>query len=174
MKKKLPRYTLIYGSFIALACLLFFVGLYILSPNPLGVRRPDIGFNVMFIFIALAFYRRNNGGYLHFYEGVSVGFLVNLFGSIITGIGIYLFVTFYDNTPFISWTQAGIDLLYDQKETFDVLLSPENFERQVESLENAKTYQLILDEVMFKQFSIIPITLISMALRKQRPTEPVK
>lgn len=169
MKKKLPRYTLIYGSLIALSCLLFFVGLYNISENPLGVRRPDIGFNIIFIFIAIAFYRRNNGGYLHFYEGVSVGFLVNLFGSIVTGVGIYLFVILFDNQPFASWTDAGIKLLYDQKETFDVLLNADNFERQVDSLRNAKPYQLILDEIMFKQFSIVPITLISMALRKRRP-----
>lgn len=171
MKKKLPRYTLIYGSLTALACLLFFIGLYNISENPLGVRRPDIGFNVIFIFIALAFYRRNNGGYLHFYEGVSVGFLVNLFGSVLTGLGIYLFVVFFNYQPFTAWTTAGIKLLYDQKETFDILLDAENFERQVTSLKNAKPYQLILDEVMFKQFCIIPITLLSMALRKQRPTK---
>lgn len=169
MKKKLLRYVLIYGSLTALTCLLFFIGLYNISENPLGVRRPDIGFNAIFIFISLAFYRRNNGGYLHFYEGVSVGFTVNLFASILTGVGIYLFVILYDSQPFTAWTEAGIKLLYDQKETFDVLLDAENFERQVVSLKNAKPYQLILDEIMFKQFCIIPITLLSMALRKQRP-----
>ena len=174
MKNLLPRYTLIYGSLIALSCFLFFVGLYNLSPNPLGVRRPDIGFNIMFVFIAIAFYRRNNSGYLHFYEGVSVGFLANLLGSVLTGLGIYLFVKFYDGTPFTAWTEAGVKLLYDQKETFDILLSPENFDGQVKSLQNAKPYQLILDEIMFKQFSIIPIALISMALRKIRPTLPVQ
>lgn len=169
MKKQLPRYVLIYGSLTALSCLLFFVGLYNISENPLGVRRPDIGFNVIFIFIALAFFRRNNGGFLHFYEGVSVGFLVNLFGSILTGLGIYLFIELFDNQPFTAWTESGIKLLYDQKETFDILLDADNFERQVNSLKNAKSYQLILDELMFKQFCIIPITLLSMALRKQRP-----
>ncbi|MDP5120406.1 MAG: DUF4199 domain-containing protein [Spirosomaceae bacterium] len=170
MKKQLPRYTLIYGSLTALACLLFFIGLYNISPNPLGVRRPDIGFNIMMIFIALAFYRRNNGGYLHFYEGVSVGFLVNLFAAILTGLGIFIFVTFYDNTPFTTWTAEGVKEMYSNKETFDVILDKANFDRTIASLKNAKPYQLVIDEIMFKQFSIIPITLISMALRKQRPT----
>lgn len=174
MKKQLIRYTLIYGSLTALACLLFFVGLYNISPNPLGVRRPDIGFNIMMIFISLAFFRRNNGGYLHFYEGVSVGFLVNMFGAILTGIGIYLFVVFYDETPLTAWTEGGVKEMYANKETFDTLLDQGNFDRTIASLKNAKPYQLILDEIMFKQFSIIPITLISMALRKQRPTEPRK
>lgn len=170
MKKKLPRYTLIYGSLIALTCILFFIGLYNLSPNPLGVRRPDIGFNIMLIYIAIAFYRRNNGGYLHFYEGVSVGFLINLAGSILTGIGIYLFVTYFDNVPFTTWTTEGIKEMYTNKETFDTILDQGNFDRTIDSLKNAKPYQLIIDEIMFKQFCIIPITLISMALRKQRPS----
>lgn len=170
MKKKLPRYTLIYGSLIALTCILFFIGLYNLSPNPLGVRRPDIGFNIMLIYIAIAFYRRNNEGYLHFYEGVSVGFLINLAGSILTGIGIYLFVIYFDNVPFTTWTTEGIKEMYTNKETFDTILDQGNFDRTIDSLKNAKPYQLIIDEIMFKQFCIIPITLISMALRKQRPS----
>lgn len=169
MKKQLFKYTLLYGSLAAIACLLFFAGLYFISPNPLGVRRPDIGFNIILIFLAQYFYKKNNAGYLHFYEGVSIGFCVNLFASVVTGIGIFIFVEFIDKMPFTAWIDNGVKLLYDQKATFDVLLSPENFERQVQSLKSARTYQLILDEVMFKTFCIIPITLVSIALRSQRP-----
>lgn len=169
MKKLLLRYTLIYGSLTAAVCLLFFVGMYYVSPNPLGVRRPDIGFNILFIFLSIAFFRRQRGGYLHFYEGVSIGFLVNLLGAVLTGIGIYLFVVFYDSTPLTTWTAEGIKEMYNNRETFDKILDKNNFDRTIVSLKNVKPYQLLLDEIMFKQFAVIPITLISMALRRQRP-----
>lgn len=169
MKKLLLKYTLIYGSLAALSCILFFLGLYYTNPNPLANRRPDIGFNIMFIIVSLYYFKKNRGGYMQFYEGFSVGFLVNIFAALLTGLFLYIFIEFIDYQPFQTWIDEGKKMLISQKETFIKIMNKETFQRQLEGLDKAKTYQLILDDLMFKQFSIVAISLLSIVMRRNRP-----
>ena len=164
--KAILKYGLIYGSLTALSCMLFFVVMYYLNGNPLLFRRPDIGFNIIFIGFAIWNFRRHNGGFLHFYEGFSIGFLTNIIGAILTGLFIYLFIVFIDNQPLLNWIESSKQILIKQKATFAAILNEQNFQSQYKAISEAKPYQIILDELMFKQFGIIAITLWTMILRK--------
>jgi hypothetical protein len=53
-----------------------------------------------------------------------------------------------------------------EKETFSKILNDETFRKQMLSFDSLKPYQIILDDLMFKQIAIVPISLLSMALRK--------
>lgn len=169
MRKYLLRYTLLFGGLAALSSILFFLGLYAIDPNPLANRRPDIGFNIIFIFAALYYFKRNNGGYLQFYQGFSLGFLVNIFASLLTGIFLFIFVSYIDYQPFATWIAEGKKMLIEQKEVFSKVLNERTLKQQIEGLGKAKPYQLILDDLMFKQFAIVAISLLSIVMRKNRP-----
>lgn len=165
-KKLLINRVLIFGGLTGLACFLFFLGLYSIEPNPLNLRRPDIGINIIMIWAAIWYYKRFNGGILHFYEGFTIGFLTNLIGAIISGLLIFLFIEIVDYKPFETWLIEGKNFLIREKKMIKEILNEENFERQLASFDTAKSYQLIFDELMFKQLSIIPISLMSLVMRK--------
>lgn len=165
-RQRILKYGLTFGGIAGLVCFLFFITLYLSDPNPLNIRRPDIGFNIIFIFVSIWYYKRKSGNVLHFYEGFSIGFLVNIIAALISGICIYLFITFYDSAPFETWIEEGISFLKDRKDSLDEVLNEESFNLQVQALKDAKPYQIIFDELMFKQLAIVAISLISMALRR--------
>ncbi|UBM59820.1 DUF4199 domain-containing protein [Marinilongibacter aquaticus] len=169
MRKKIINISLIFGLVSGLACFLFFIMLYMGNDNPLQQRRPDVGINILFIFLAVFLYKRRQGGYLHFYEGFSIGFLTNLIAALTTGTLIYGFVKWIDPAPFQNWIRDGKQFLIDQKEALSNVLNEESFKLQMQAFDNAKPYQIILDDLMFKQFAIIAIMLIAMALRRQSP-----
>ncbi len=166
MKKIILRQSLIFGLLAGFSCFLFFITMYNLKSNPLNFRRADIGINIILIWAAIWYFKRNRGGYLHFYEAFSIGFLTNLFAAIISGILVYVFIEFYDKTPFNVWIFEGKALMLKEKETFSRILNDETFRKQIISFDSLKTYQIITDELMFKQIAIVPISLISMAMRK--------
>ncbi len=167
-KRKIFKYSLIFGSLTALACLLFFIANYFINGNPLYLRRPDLGFNLLFIFLGVWFYKRSEGGYLHFYEGFSIGFLTNLIAALIVGICLYFFIQLVDNEPFTKLISTSKAQMLSQKEVFlkAKTFTEESFDAQIKSFDNARPSQLILDELMFKQIAIVAIGIISMALRK--------
>ncbi len=167
MKKKILRISLIYGIIAGIVCFLFFLVLYSASDNPLKERRPDVGINILFIFLAIWIYKRRNGTYLHFYEGFSIGFLTNIIAALVCGLSIYAFVKWIDPAPFTAWITQGKQFIIDQKDSLDAFLNEESYNLQLKAFDNAKPYQIIFDDLMFKQFAIIAIMLISMALRKQ-------
>jgi hypothetical protein len=167
MRKSIIQTSLLYGLIAGFICLAFFIALYLSNPNPLSLRRPDLGINIIFIFASIYAFKKNNGGVLHFYEGFSVGFLTNIIAALFTGICIYLFVEFYDQAPLQAWIDSGIEFLKLEKEnSLSEVLTEETFNSQIISLQNAKPYQLFFDELMFKQIGIIAISLCTLVLRK--------
>jgi len=135
--------------------------LYTGDNNPLSQRRPDIGINVLMIFLSIWLYRSRNGGFIHFYEAFSIGFLTNIIGTL------YLFVKLIDPSPFETWISTGKAFIIERKEELSKFLNEESFNLQLEAFDTAMPYQIILDDLLFKQFAIVAIMLISMALRRQ-------
>ncbi|WP_304234659.1 DUF4199 domain-containing protein [Jiulongibacter sediminis] len=167
MKKKILKLSLTWGLIAGLVCFLFFLMMYAVDDNPLIKKRPDIGINILFIFLAIWIFKRRRNGYLHFYEGFSIGFLTNLIAALFSGIAVYLFLKFYDIQPYLNWNSYSKQFLIEQKEALDSVINEETFKLQLKSFDEIKPYRVILDDLMFKQFAIVAIMLISMALRKQ-------
>lgn len=160
------RNSLLYGTITALVCFAFYWGMTFVNPNPLGSRRPDVGFNLLFIGLAMWQLKRQQQGVLHFYQAFSVGFLTNLWAAFLTGFFLYVSILM-DPVHFQAWLKEGQALLLAQRETFDRILNEETFQAQLQSLANAKPYQVWLDELMFKQVAVVGMTLIGMILRKK-------
>lgn len=170
MKKIIFRQSLIFGLLAGVACFVFFLVMYQIKPNPLNTRRGDIGINIILIWAAIWYFKRKRGGFLHFYEAFSIGFLTNIIGALTSGILIYCFIKFYDFQPFTMWIVEGKALLLKEKETFSKILNDDMFRKQLLSFDDLKPYQIITDELYFKQLAIIPISLLSMAMRKINQT----
>lgn len=167
MRKKILNISLIYGGITGIVCFAFFLLLYRGTSNPLGSMRPFIGFNILFLFLAVWVYKKRQGGYLHFYEGFSIGFLTNIIGAFTSGFLIFLYVKFIDSAPFDNWIKESVKFLTSQKKELSTFLNEESYLKQLASFANARPYQIILDELAYKQFAIVAIMLIAMALRKQ-------
>lgn len=165
-RKQILNYSLIFGSLAGFACFLLFLGMYYVIPNPLNYKIPYIGIHIILIWAAIWYFKRNNGGYLHFYEAFSVGFLTNIIAALISGLSIYLFVEFVDLTPFTTWINDGKAMMIDKKAEMVKIMGEENHRNNLLSLSNSKPITIFYDNLIYKQFSIIPISLLSMAMRK--------
>ncbi|OYU66792.1 MAG: hypothetical protein CFE22_07460 [Cytophagaceae bacterium BCCC1] len=165
-RKQILNYALIFGSLAGVACFLFFLAMYSTKPNPLALRRPDIGINVIMIWASIWYFKRNNGGYLHFYEAFSIGFLTNIIGALISGILVYLFIEFIDDKPFIDWMIHGKSLLLKDKEMFEKILNEKSYRQSLISFDTQKHSVIITDDLLFKQIAIVAISLFGMSMRK--------
>ncbi len=165
-RKQILNYALIFGSLAGVACFLFFLAMYTTKPNPLALRRPDIGINIIMIWASIWYFKRNNGGYLHFYEAFSIGFLTNIIGALISGILVYLFIEFVDDKPFIDWMIHGKSLLLKDKEMFEKILNEKSYRQSLLSFDTQKHTVIITDDLLFKQIAIVAISLFGMSMRK--------
>jgi Protein of unknown function (DUF4199) len=166
MRKEIVLQGVKFGVLAGIACFLFFLAFYALKPNPLYYYKLDLGLVIILIWAAMWYFKRNNGGILHFYQAFSIGFLTNIVAAFISGILIYLFIIYVDMQPFTAWIAQSKAVLMKDKESFVKIMNEANFERQLVSLDKSKPYQIILDVLMFKQLAIIPIGLLSMVMRK--------
>jgi Protein of unknown function (DUF4199) len=166
MRKIIILQGLKFGVIAGIACFLFFLAFYALKPNPLYYYKLDLGVVIILVWAAIWYFKRYNGGILHFYQSFSIGFLTNMVAALVSGILIYLFVEFVDIKPFTTWITESKAVLLKDKESFVKIMNEANFERQLVSLDNSKPYQIIFDVLMFKQLAIIPIGLLSMVMRK--------
>jgi hypothetical protein len=165
-RKQILNYALISGSLAGIACFLFFLAMYSTKPNPLALRRPDIGINIIMIWASIWYYKRNNGGFLHFYEAFSIGFLTNIIGALLSGILVYLFIEFIDDKPFIEWMIHGKSLLLKDKEMFEKILNEKSYRQSLLSFDTQKHSVIITDDLLFKQIAIVAISLFGMSMRK--------
>ena len=166
MRKEVLKYGIRFGVLTGIACFLFFLAFYALLPKPLMYIRQSIGINIILIWAGIWYFKRNNGGILHFYQGFSIGFLINIIGALIAGILIFLFIQYVDYEPYKQWILDSKSMLMRDKESLIKIMNEANFERNLASLDNGKPYQIVFDELMFKQLAIIPIGLLSMVMRK--------
>lgn len=165
-RNQILKYSLFFGSIAGFACFLFFWGLYATKTNPLALRRPDIGINIIMIWAAIWYFKRFNGGYLHFYEAFSIGFLTNIIAALVSGVLVYLFIEYVDAKPFVEWMMHGKALLLKDKELFEKMLNEKSYQQSLLSFDTQKHSVIITDDLIFKQIAIVAISLLGMAMRK--------
>ncbi|WP_367914991.1 DUF4199 domain-containing protein [Leadbetterella sp. DM7] len=166
---RLVKNALIFGTIAGVTCFLFFLVLYGMSDNPLSLRRPDLGINIIFIGSAIWYYKRSNNGYLHFYEGFSIGFLTNILAALITGVLIFLFLQFIDGQPLERWMTESRQMLIADRARSKDLMSEETFQTLLDSFGKKRPSVVIGDELLYKQLAVVAVTLFSMAMRKIKP-----
>lgn len=92
------RVSLQFGAAVAALIVLYFLALqYWIGDNALaGMSRFDIVITLAGILFAMGYYRdRRQGGMLHFWQGAIIGIEVNLIGTLLACLVIYLIVSFF-------------------------------------------------------------------------------
>ncbi|MEO9482106.1 MAG: DUF4199 domain-containing protein [Ekhidna sp.] len=159
----------------SILCGIFLVGLFFISinfgSNPLLDFRHfifDLGVFFLFTFFAgKEFKDFRNDGYLHFWQGISIGFIVLIPATIIFSLIFY--VIFETNTELIDGYKEGArTFLLDRKEIFLKEFSQNQLDEQLAAVDNITTTQLLFSTFWKKigaGFLITPV--VSIILRKK-------
>ena len=165
----LLRVPFVFGAAAGALCFAFFVALHLLGVVPVETKRfLDFGFYIIMMAACNWYYRKKIGnGYLHLWQGISIGYLIVIVGSLLTGFLIYVF---YSLNPeaFSAYLDATRALLLSQKIEYAKRLGEAEFQRDVASVATIKPSGLVFNELKNKFFlAIIPILVISLLFRKQ-------
>ena len=172
MKHPILKYSLFFGSLAAACCIaVALIQYYTLHVCPFGrYKAPAYGINVIFIFVAIWYYRINRGGFLSFGEGFAIGFLTNIFAAILTGFVLYIFVQFVDNQPITLWIQENLITMQRMKEVHIKQFGEESFKQILAQSQQINNSAVFFDEITKKQLCIVAVSLISVILRRHPAT----
>lgn len=167
MVKTSIKYALICGLFLVAAYHLS----YALGANPL-IDITHLIFDViifgLFIFFAEKEYKTyKNGGILHFWQGMSIGFFVYTLASIVFVFSQIIYFAL-DTEAVSNYQEAALAFLNDRMDIYKEQFGDEGFERQLEDIRTVTKWDLILSSTIKKiiaGFFISPV--ISIILRKQ-------
>lgn len=170
--KPLLKIPLLFGLVTGLLAFGYFLALYALGFTPLGnIRTPDFGLYIITISYACWYYRKHYGqGWLHLWEGLTIGYVVNMTAAFIAGWLIYFFVVYIDPGVFTAYLNDMQQLLTDTKSELVEQIGEEEYQTLFNKVRDNEPETLITDEISKKfLMGIIPILLISLFFRKQRP-----
>lgn len=168
--KPLLKVSLAFGGITGLLAFVFFLGLYFMGVIPLGNHKVlDFGIHIILIAGACWYYRKYFGnGFLHLWEALTIGYVVNCVGAFINGWLIYLFITFVDPSVFTSYVTEMMQLLDAGKVQLIKDIQEPEYLKMYKDVQAMQPSVVIKDEVSKKMLmGIIPILVISLIFRKQ-------
>ena len=168
--KRVLNLSLFYGLLAGGLYFLFFLLMYFTVENPLKDKVSPLGLQVIVILFGIWYFKRKNQGYLHFYEGFTIGLVGNLLASLLSGLLIFAFLEIVDIRPFTTWISESIAFLIADRPSKKEIMSDEAFEKMLASLKNSTTSSVIFDRLMASFWAIFPIGLFCMAMRKVKPS----
>jgi hypothetical protein len=173
--KPLLKIPLVFGLATGLLSFLFFLGLYWVGVMPLGNKKAlDFGIFVIMMAATCWYYRRKIGnGYMHMWEGLTICYVVNSVGAFVLGWLIYLFIEYVDPELFVRYLFEMEQLLMNGKVELLKNIGEADFQQMLREVRLTKPGELITDELSKKTLmGVLPILIISLIFRKQRPEEP--
>ncbi len=173
LKNKIYRHSIIFGLGIALASFLFFIILYLMGFTPLGNKKlPDIGFNIILTAGAIWTYKRQNNGYIHTWEGISIGYLSNIIAIVLSAILIFLFLKFIDTSIINVYIKDMVSLVEKSKEQHIKTFGEPSFNSLLKQIKLTTISDIFWDEITKKSiFLVIPIFIMAAIFRKIPPRE---
>ncbi|KAA0991173.1 DUF4199 domain-containing protein [Dyadobacter aurulentus] len=168
--KPLLKISLLFGLATGILVFIFFIGLYLLGIIPLGNNKVmDFGIHIIMIAGACWYFRKKVGnGFLHLWEALTIGYVVNTIGALIAGWLIYFFVTYIDPAVFTGYIAEMKALMMEGKAELVKNIGEAEFLKMYNGVGSMQTSEIIMDEVSKKTvMGIIPILIISLIFRKQ-------
>jgi len=168
--KPLLKVSLVFGLITGVLAFGFFLGLYAIGIVPLGNNKAmDIGIHVIMIAGGCWYFRKKVGnGFLHLWEALTIGYVINTVGAFINGWLIYLFITYIDPAVFTNYLQEMGTLLMSGKDELVKNIGNAEFLKMYASIQAMEPSEVITDEISKKTvMAIIPILIISLIFRKQ-------
>jgi len=166
--KPILKVSLAFGAITGLLAFVVFLGLYFLKIMPLG-KVLDFGIYLIFITTACWYYRKYVGnGFLHLWEALTIGYVVNCVAALVNGWLIFLFITYIDPNIFTQYTADMLHLLQAGKTELVKNIQEPEFIKMYNDVKSMQPSVVIKDEISKKMLmGIIPILVISLIMRKQ-------
>ncbi|MFC5412001.1 DUF4199 domain-containing protein [Larkinella bovis] len=164
---KLPVF---FGLLAGLLCFLYFLALYAIGVVPLGnIRVPDFGFQIIMMVTAVWYYRKYIGhGFLHLWEALTICYIVNTVGALLTAWLIYLFVKYIDPEVFTRYLDDLRQLLISTKGRLIETLGQAEYAKALKNIDQITPETLVGDEISKKTvLAVLPVLIISLLFRKQ-------
>lgn len=170
--KPLLKIPLIFGAATGVMAFFFFLALYFIGVMPLGNKRAlDFGIYLIMLISACWYYRKKvNYGYLHFWEGLTIGYVVTAVGAFVSGWLVYLFITWIDPGVFAGYLAQMEKLLMQGKPELVKSIGEAEFQAMVKNVAATHPGELITDELSKKTvMAVLPILIVSLLFRRQSP-----
>lgn len=168
--KPLLKIPLVFGALVGVICFVFFVVVQQLGKFSGTSRGLDVGFFVIMIVTACWYYRKHVGkGYMHIWEGITVGYVVWLTGALLCG---YLTYFYFLVSPVAlqSYKEVTRNSLMVNKTEAIKTWGKEVFDQKIAQIADLDASSFIFDEFRFTVLLIvIPILLIAVFFRNQPP-----
>lgn len=130
----------------AVFCAVFLIALFVLGLSLGNSPFVDFFFHVLFfgifIFFALKDFKINiYEGYLHFWQGMTIGFYLYTISALIFSIflGIYLYI---DSSVLMEYKQSTIAFLEPKKDIYTEQIGEDGFQTQLDSINAITLYDL--------------------------------
>jgi hypothetical protein len=181
MKHPIIRVSFFFGLACALVAFSFFLFLYWQKADALSIGRlaADAFSAFLFVIAAIWYFKKVvRRGSLHFWEGLSVGFLTNLFATIISATGIYLFITLIDPQVLTRHIAEMQGMLIRNKAKYVIIGNGEaNFNTLLASVGQTTGKNIFWDEILKKLVVTVLVPIVAMLFRRQpysllNPGEP--
>jgi len=166
----LLRLSLLFGVLTGLLCFVYFLALYFVGVTPLGNHKVlDFGIHLIVMVAAVWYYRKQYGnGLLHLWEGLSICYVVNTLGAILTGWLIYGFIEWIDPSVFTNYIAEMRQLILSTKGNLVKELGAAQYANLLKGVDAIRPADLITDELSKKTvLAVLPVLIISLVFRKQ-------
>ncbi|MFN8349785.1 MAG: DUF4199 domain-containing protein [Spirosomataceae bacterium] len=167
--KPLLKVPLAFGLLAGVVCFLFFLVIQSLDKfSPTG-RTLDVGFFSILIAAACWYYRKNIGlGYLHMWEGLSIGYVVWITGALVCGYLMFLFFYFSPASLIHYKSTLRQSLLVNQTEAVKAW-GKDLFQQKLAEIDLLSPSSFIFDEFRFSLLLIVvAILIISLIFRRKK------
>ncbi|MGK7395479.1 MAG: DUF4199 domain-containing protein [Candidatus Cyclobacteriaceae bacterium M3_2C_046] len=154
------------GGFLAFVAVLVF---YFIGESPILIARfLDLLILPIFLFFSLKEYRDYyNEKQLHFFQGIAVGFVTFVTLAAVSAIFLFIFLEFIDPGVLQGYIDERLTQLDQNKASYLEKMSEEVYQSTYESVRNARSYNLALDDFIKKSIiGLFATALIAVILRK--------
>ncbi|AXE19473.1 hypothetical protein DR864_17850 [Runella rosea] len=168
--KPILKIPLAFGVLAGFVCFLFFLVVQNLEKFSGTGRALDVGFFAIIIAAACWYYRKNIGkGYMHAWEGISIGYVVWLTGALLCGYLTSMFFYFSPSALDRYKQTLRTSLVTNQAEAMKVW-GKEIYQQKLADISQLTPSSFIFDEFRFTLLLvIIAILLIALIFRKKQP-----
>lgn len=174
MKSLNPIYSVSikYGSIAAVLSIVLFLILYYSGRNPLLIPA-FLDFRILLFPIFLVFSMRDfkenwNGGFLHFWQGFSIGILVIGLIALLMALFILIFGSWIEPDFVSNFIQSSIEQIESAREKITTAIGEEELTKVLEILPSTTLYDLALDYFLKSlPYGLFLTIIISLILRRK-------
>jgi hypothetical protein len=166
----LLKWSLLAGLLTGVFCFLYFLVLYLIGITPLGNHKVlDFGIHIIVMVATVWYYRKRVGrGLLHLWEGLTICYVVNTVGAMVTGWLVYFFIEYIDPSVFTNYVAEMSTLLVTTKGELVKKLGEAEYAALLQSVKTTRPADLITDELSKKTvLAVLPVLIISLIFRRQ-------